>query len=179
MAPQRCNHLIWSCIACSHFLALVFDALDETKVNFALNKMYLLFFSSLERSCSAVAGSWAHLKLNQLQRSKINGLVNSSITVFQHPISHDCKCKICFHGYELMVFFPPSFGAAQPVKPMPVPRTMPVVDPSLLNNTQEGKLFVWRWLLWTEIQSHRSQQTILTERIEPHFTDMIDRIFCS
>ncbi|XP_073672828.1 vacuolar protein sorting-associated protein VTA1 homolog [Garra rufa] len=27
---------------------------------------------------------------------------------------------------------------AQPVKPMPVPRTMPVVDPSLLNNTQEG-----------------------------------------
>ncbi|XP_016392949.1 vacuolar protein sorting-associated protein VTA1 homolog [Sinocyclocheilus rhinocerous] len=28
--------------------------------------------------------------------------------------------------------------AAQPVKPVPVPRTMPVVDPSLLNNTQEG-----------------------------------------
>lgn len=27
---------------------------------------------------------------------------------------------------------------AQPVKPVPVPRTMPVVDPSLLNNTQEG-----------------------------------------
>ncbi len=30
---------------------------DETKVNFALNKMYLLLFSSLERLCSAVAGS--------------------------------------------------------------------------------------------------------------------------
>ncbi|KAA0708424.1 Vacuolar protein sorting-associated protein VTA1 -like protein [Triplophysa tibetana] len=27
---------------------------------------------------------------------------------------------------------------AQPVKPVPVPRAMPVVDPSLLNNTQEG-----------------------------------------
>ncbi|TRY98123.1 hypothetical protein DNTS_028484 [Danionella cerebrum] len=27
---------------------------------------------------------------------------------------------------------------AQSVKPVPVPRTMPVVDPSLLNNTQEG-----------------------------------------
>jgi len=35
-----------------------------------------------------------------------------------------------------------SFGAAQPVKPVPVPRAMPVVDPSLLNKTQEGKLFV-------------------------------------
>lgn len=30
------------------------------------------------------------------------------------------------------------FGTAQPIKPVPVPRAMPVVDPSLLNNTQEG-----------------------------------------
>ncbi|XDV41494.1 hypothetical protein PO909_010360 [Leuciscus waleckii] len=29
---------------------------------------------------------------------------------------------------------------AQPIKPVPVPRAMPVVDPSLLNNTQEGDL---------------------------------------
>ncbi|KAK7133760.1 hypothetical protein R3I94_015577 [Phoxinus phoxinus] len=29
---------------------------------------------------------------------------------------------------------------AQPIKPVPVPRAMPVVDPSLLNSTQEGDL---------------------------------------
>lgn len=32
------------------------------------------------------------------------------------------------------------YPEAQPIKPVPVPRTMPVIDPSLLTNTQEGDL---------------------------------------